>query len=86
MFKLIKKTDWTSTSGDKGTTYVVAYKGRVFTLQGEDFAKLVVDTTKKTVALNEKPVVVREKYFDAMGIEKVGLRLKPSIDLEMGEF
>jgi len=87
MFKLIKSTDWTSsTTGAKGTTLVVAYKGRVFTINQEDFPNIKIDATKKTVVLGDKPVVVREPYIDALGVSKVGLRLKPAIDLDLADF
>ena len=85
-FKLIKSTDWTSSNGDKGTTLVVAFQGRVFTCNQDDFSKLKISADKKTVDLGEVPVVTQESYVDAMGNTKIGLRLKPKCNLEFSQF
>jgi len=86
MFKLIKTTDWTSTSGSKGTTIVVAYKGRVFIAQSSDFDKLKIDDKAKTVSFGEELDVIAEKYTTELGEVKQGLRLKPKMDLNLSVF
>lgn len=86
MFKIIKSTDWTSSTGEKGTTYVVAYKGRAFVVNSNDFENLKEDKTAKTLKLGEPADVVREEYLDDLGDKKFGLRLKPKMDLDLAVF
>ena len=85
-FKIIKSKEWTSSTGSKGTTHVLAFQGRVFTCNAEDFASAKISADKQTIDLGEVPVVIQENYIDAMGMTKVGLRLKPKCNLEFSNF
>lgn len=86
MFKLIKTTEWTTTSGNKGTTIVVAYKGRVFVANAEDFAGLKIDKAKNTVSFGEECEVVMDQYVTELGEVKKGLKIKPKMDLALSGF
>ena len=86
MFKLIKSKEWTSSTGSKGTTLTVAYKGRVFIAQANDFAGLKIDKDKQTVSFGEECEVVAENYTNELGQVKQGLRLKPKMDLSLAAF
>ena len=82
MFKLIKTTDWQSAAGAKGTTLTLAFKGRVFNVNKEDFAKLKI--TKEVVDLGEPFEMVKDQYV-SNGITKVGLRLKPVLGFDLAD-
>lgn len=86
VFKLVKKTDWTASSKEKGTTLVLALEGRVYNANQGDFTQLKIDTAKNTVTIDDKVVVTKETYVGTDGLPKNGLRLKPKSTLEFAEF
>ncbi len=86
MFKLIKKKEWVSSNGNKGTVIVVAYKGRVFTASTEDFPNIKIDEKAQTVSFGEECEVVAEKYTTELGEVRQGLRIKPKMDLQLAGF
>ena len=86
MFKLIKSKDWTASTGSKGTTLTVAYKGRVFIAQKNDFDKIKIDDKLQTVSFGEEVEVVAETYTTELGEKRQGLRIKPKMDLSLSSF
>ena len=80
-FKIIKTSDWTTKSGKKGKTLVVAYKGRVYTVNPADFESGKVD--KDVFNPGEKCEAIKGEYIDALGTTKVGLKLVPISDIEI---
>lgn len=86
MFKLIKSKEWTSSSGSKGVTLTVAYKGRVFIAQKSDFEKIKIDDKLQTVSFGEEVEVVAEQYTTELGEKRQGLRIKPKMDLSLSSF
>ena len=80
-FKIIKTSDWTTKSGNKGKTLVVAYKGRVFTANPADFESGKIE--KDTFTPGEKCEAIKGEYIDSFGATKVGLKLVPVSDIEI---
>jgi hypothetical protein len=86
--KIVRSTDWTTSEGKKGVTHTLAAKGRVFTLNPEDFEdkKLVIDKEKKVATVSDC-VAVKDTYVDALGMSRIGWKLKPTFaELEVSEF
>lgn len=86
MFKLIKSKEWVSSTGAKGTSLTVAYKGRVFLANQGDFNNAKVDEKAGTVSFGEEVEVVAEQYVTELGEVKQGLRIKPKMDLNLSTF
>jgi len=84
-FKIVKSTDWKSSTGSTGTTLVLAASGRVVTANVGDFEtglKIKDDVCTITVPF----VVTKDQYIATTGETKVGFRLKPKVDWEFSEF
>ena len=99
MFKIIKITNWTSTTnGSTGTTYVVAYKGRVFVVNSNDFAANEIIIKGNTAGTATSPAVngtmefgckievVKSVYTDASGLPQQGLKIMPELGLSISDF
>ena len=84
--KVIKTSNWTTSTGKKGVTLVVAYKGRVFTVNKEDFESSELTVVGDVATFTTAVEVVVDSYVDNTGVTKQGLRLKPKMDLTMGLF
>ena len=85
MFKIIKNTAWKTADGREGSTLVLAYKGRVFTVNPGDFDTITIDEKAKLVKFGEKVQIIKDVYHNALGEAKMGLKLMPVMDLEIGE-
>lgn len=83
MFKLIKTTDWKAQSGAKGTTLTLAFKGRVFNVNKDDFEKIKI--VKDVVTLGEPFEMIKEQYTNSDGNVKIGLRLKPVLGFDLAD-
>lgn len=84
-FKVVKKSEWTTQAGKKGTTLVLAASGRVVTANVEDFETgLTVkdDTCNVTVPF----VVTKDNYIGSDGAPRTGLRIKPKVEWEFSDF
>lgn len=92
MFKIIKSTDWTSKkTGSTGTTYTLAYKGRIMILNSNDFdlKDIVIDAEASTLKINTPMSVIEQQYqeFTPEGtVNKTGLKLMPKFDLDIDQF
>lgn len=76
-FKIIKTSDWTTKSGNKGQTLVVAASGRVFTANPADFPK--GKTEKDTWTPGCVCEVIVDSYVDELGNNKRSLKLVPEL-------
>lgn len=83
MFKLIKTTNWETATGTKGTSLTLAYKGRVFNVNKQDFEKIKI--VKDVVTLGEPFEMIKEQYTNSDGNVKVGLRLKPVLGFDLAD-
>lgn len=84
-FKIVKKSEWTTQAGKKGTTLVLAASGRVVTANAEDFEKGL--TIKDDVCSVSVPfVVTKDTYIKTDGSVATGLRIKPKVDWEFSDF
>lgn len=78
-FKIIKTTEWKSSSGEKGCTHTLAYKGRVFNLTDTDFESDDFEVKNNLLSLKTKVDIVKESYVNQLGETKVGLKIKPTL-------
>lgn len=84
-FKVVKKSEWTTQAGKKGTTLVLAASGRVVTANVEDFDKGL--TIKDDIcSINVPFVVTKDSYIGNDGNARTGFRIKPKVDWEFSEF
>lgn len=76
-------------NGNKSTSHIIAYKGRVFSIIPEDFddpKQITVDAKAHTIEINASCEVQVESYLDPLGVTKKGLRLKPKCGLDLAAF
>ena len=85
IFKVVKSKEWTSSTGSKGTTLVLAAAGRVVTCNQGDFETGL--TVKGDVCTITVPfVVTKDSYIGNDGNTRTGFRIKPKVDWEFSEF
>jgi spore germination protein YaaH len=80
-FKIIKTSNWTTNSGTKGQTLVVAYKGRVYTANPADFESAKIE--KDLFTPGEKCEAIKSSYTDVDGTAKQGFKLVPVSDISI---
>lgn len=78
-FKVIKTTEWQSSQGEKGTTFTLAFKGRVFNMNTNDFESGEYEVKTNVLTLKTKVDIVKESYVNQLGETKVGLKIKPTL-------
>lgn len=88
--KLIKSKAFTfqDTEGKdvKGVVHTVAYKGRALNINTINFEDKDISIVDKVLTINAEVDVVRDKYIDALGIECIGLKIMPKMDLVLSDF
>ncbi len=84
--KIIKKTDYETSEGVKGTHYTVAYKGRAFGLFPTNFKEAEITVTDSEIEITVKPQILLEQVTnqETGEIRKLG-RLVPEMDLQVAE-
>lgn len=84
-FKIVKAKEWSSSTGGKGTTLVLAAAGRVVTCNQGDFETGL--TVKGDVCSITAPfVVTKDSYIKTDGTQATGLRIKPKVEWEFSDF
>lgn len=80
-FKIVKTTNWETADKRKGTTLVLAHKGRIYVCNPANFDNGVV--TKDTFEPGEPVEALKSVYTDIEGTQKVGKELLPVNDINL---
>ena len=86
-FRIIKSKDF-NTDNVKGTSYTVAYKGRVLNVSSLAFEAedLTVSTDKTILSISCDIELVKSPYTNSVGETVQGVKIMPSLGLALSDF